>query len=434
MLGTCGAGAALALGAGCLERLGDTNGGGGESNGEETAERTDVWASFRGGPSNSGFAEVDGPRGDPDRRWTADTAPPRTAAIADGSVYLAAGSTLHAFDLADGDEQWSVDLGDLAIGSPAVADDAVVCPVEGTLVVVDRDGGERARVPLDGGTANVDSMTRRQYRLEVRSSPTVVDGTAYLGTIDGDLVAVDLEDESVAWRSSATEGWTALSQERSSSNGVTSPAVVGGRVIVGTRSGVAAFDAADGSPEWTHETDRSVRSTPAVVDGTVYVGHVPPMALSAADGDPEWRADDAVESLRRSGRDRRPARPLSRQELRRTAPSVAVADDVVVAHDPYDRLLALERDGGDRRWETPLERIESLSATQRAPSWSSPVIAGDVVVVGTPSGIVATSLTDGEPLWRVPTDRHVVASPAVVDGTVVVGDAGGTIYALEGSD
>ena len=110
-------------------------------------------------------------------------------------------------------------------------------------------------------------------------------------------------------------------------------------------------------------------------------------------------------------------------------PSAAVADELVVVHEPNERLVALERSDGSTRWETPLERIEPM-AVQYAPSWSSPAVAGDVVVVGTSQGLVAASLTDGEGLWRISTESRVVASPAVADGTVVVGDSSGMLYAL----
>ena len=123
-------------------------------------------------------------------------------------------------------------------------------------------------------------------------------------------------------------------------------------------------------------------------------------------------------------------------------PSVAVGDDLVVAHEPDDRLVARDRNDGEVQWDASFDRIESLSSTgsttarvesagiQVAPSWSSPAIAGDVVIVGTFEGVVAVSLESGEGLWRFPTGSRVVASPAVADGTVVVGDGSGTVYAL----
>jgi outer membrane protein assembly factor BamB len=58
-------------------------------------------------------------------------------------------------------------------------------------------------------------------------------------------------------------GWTVES----------SPAVVDGTVYVGSNDqNVYALAAEDGSEQWRFQTDGSVVSSPAVVDGTVYVG------------------------------------------------------------------------------------------------------------------------------------------------------------------
>ena len=52
-----------------------------------------------------------------------------------------------------------------------------------------------------------------------------------------------------------------------------SPAVVDGVVYVGSYDTyLHAVDAASGEPRWRYETEGSVRSSPAVVDGVVYVG------------------------------------------------------------------------------------------------------------------------------------------------------------------
>jgi glucose dehydrogenase len=52
-----------------------------------------------------------------------------------------------------------------------------------------------------------------------------------------------------------------------------SPAVVDGTLFVGSAdTHLYALDAANGAQRWTFETAGPVHSSPAVVDGTVYVG------------------------------------------------------------------------------------------------------------------------------------------------------------------
>ena len=45
-----------------------------------------------------------------------------------------------------------------------------------------------------------------------------------------------------------------------------------GTVYIASGTKVYALDAASGTPRWTHTTGGHVFSSPAVVDGTVYIG------------------------------------------------------------------------------------------------------------------------------------------------------------------
>jgi outer membrane protein assembly factor BamB len=70
-----------------------------------------------------------------------------------------------------------------------------------------------------------------------------------------------------------------------------SPAVVDGTVFVGSADeNVYALDAATGTRQWAFETDDTVFSSPAVVDGTVFVGSLDGnvYALDAATGTRQW--------------------------------------------------------------------------------------------------------------------------------------------------
>lgn len=65
-----------------------------------------------------------------------------------------------------------------------------------------------------------------------------------------------------------------------------SPAVADGTVYVGNANGnVSAVAAADGSERWRFRTDRVVQSSPAVADGTVYVGSDDGRVYALGEGD-----------------------------------------------------------------------------------------------------------------------------------------------------
>jgi outer membrane protein assembly factor BamB len=62
---------------------------------------------------------------------------------------------------------------------------------------------------------------------------------------------------------------------------------------------------------------------------------------------------------------------------------------------------------------------------------SSPVIAGDKVVVGSDDGrLYLLDLADGRSLWSYEIGEAVASSPAVARGWVVVGADDGQVYAF----
>ncbi|WP_435349279.1 PQQ-binding-like beta-propeller repeat protein [Haloarchaeobius sp. HRN-SO-5] len=80
-----------------------------------------------------------------------------------------------------------------------------------------------------------------------------------------------------------------------------SPAVADGTVFVGSLdTNLYAVDAETGEEQWRFETDTQIDSSPTVVDGTVFVGGVDTnlYAVDAGTGDVQWRfvTDDRIES------------------------------------------------------------------------------------------------------------------------------------------
>ena len=60
---------------------------------------------------------------------------------------------------------------------------------------------------------------------------------------------------------------------------------------------------------------------------------------------------------------------------------------------------------------------------------SSPVVAGDRVIVGSDDGrLHVVSLTDGQERWNYELGQPVQSSPAVVDGHIVIGCDDGYVY------
>lgn len=115
----------------------------------------------------------------------------------------------------------------------------------------------------------------------VVSSPAVVGGVVYVGSVDHKLYAFDAAGAINCGGTPKTcePLWTALTE----GDVFSTPAVAGGVVYVGSDDGILfAFDAAgltncSGTPTtcgplWTTPTGAAIQTSPAIVNGVVYVG------------------------------------------------------------------------------------------------------------------------------------------------------------------
>jgi len=187
---------------------------------------------------------------------------------------------------------------------------------------------------------------------------------------------------------------------------VSSPAVVDGTLFVGSDDGnVYALDTADGSEQWRALTDDSVQSSPAVADGTLFVGSDDGTvyAFTAATADPVWTNSTGGIVV---------------------SPPTVVNDTVFVSS--YDtRIYALDAATGDQRWV-----VETGGIVITAPA----VVDGTVFVGSADNNVYALDAATGDRVWTTELGNGVTASPTVVDGTVFVGSGDGVIHALAVAD
>lgn len=177
-----------------------------------------------------------------------------------------------------------------------------------------------------------------------------------------------------------------------------SPAVVDGTVYVGSRDGrLYALNAATGAKRWEFPTGSWVESSPAVVDGRVYFGSQDGMlrALDAATGAPRWEfdAEFGVDS----------------------APAVAGG---LVYFGADHSLFAVDAASGERRW--------SLELPFRV---GSPAVANGIVYVG------SVQAFDARRGWRRLQFRaygRIASSVAVTDTTVYAVTTAGRAMAIDG--
>lgn len=228
-----------------------------------------VYVGFRS--SDSGyFVAIDTESFNVNWRFQTDSGVSSSAVPAGSTVYIGGyNEGLYALDSDTGEVQWENEDDSYGAITPAITENALLAPALsgiGSLSRVERETGEIVW--------NFD-----QAEGDIMRSPAVSGGTAYVGSSDEFLYAVDFETGEQQWKFE-TGDWVS-----------SSPSVADGMVYVGTRgNNVFAIDAATGEQQWVHNFDFWVTGKPAIVDGVVYVASWDNtvIALTAEDGNKLW--------------------------------------------------------------------------------------------------------------------------------------------------
>jgi len=326
-------------------------------------------------------------------------------------------------------------------GGLVVANDRVLCSGYGTLVALDAHTGEK--------------LWRVRVGHDINAPPAVIGDTVYVTTnnggesVDRGVVALSLEDGSKQWRAIPDVDITS------------SPTVVDDTVYVGSAEhedpskGVLALDRSDGTVQWQFEADEGI-TTPAVDDGTVYVGGTVSV--------------DGIEQSILYGLDAETGKQLWRRELNgegmNGAPTV-VNDTVYVTR--LWHLHAIDATDGTKKWSTRLPRNSRTHAsvvatddsiyvpaedlfvafdTEGNERWSvemtyaefAPTVAGDSIVVADANTAYCFDAEDGTELWRRSAEQREISdmgftrmgsAPVAAGSVVYVPSQGGDIHALQ---
>jgi len=273
----------------------------------------------------------------------------------------------------------------------------------------------------------------------IASSPIVVDGRVFVGSDDGCLYCVNLEDGSEVWKVQtediieapplyhdgmvyigasdffiyaldAATGELKWKKE-------TGDTILGGanvvelegepaRIVVGSYdASLYCFDAKSGEQLWTFPTQDRVNGTPAVIGERIIFGGCDSILyiVNGADG---------TESGRRTlGADCH------------IAGSVGVDDGIVYFGHYGNALVAVDLKTLEPKW---------VYDQTREGFFSAPAIGETHVVIGGRDSMVhCVDRATGEGAWTFETRRKVDGSPIICDGKVVFGSGDGRLYVLE---
>lgn len=352
---------------------------------------------FRYDAANTGHvADGTGPTDGVTELWRVSTSSPISSSpvVSEDTVFVNdREGQFYALDAVDGTESWSEDT-DRSL------------PVSGTLsgdrVHLSELGDDGTAVTARGMATGTKYWSKNSDEINSLARTVAFDDGELYTLGNGGIQVHDTETGDEQWLSSRVSV-SSLSAavrndtlyfggERSDGRGASSD------------QSIIAFDTDDQDIRWSTETGGPVISSPAVVDGVVYVGSGDSTvyALNAEDGTERWQFRTNT----------------------RVSSSPAVTDHqggTVYIGGTDRRVYAIDTSDGTERWQFETED----------PVVSSPAVASDTVYVGGQGGTVyALDAQSGDPRWTFDADGRVISSPAVVSNRLFIGTDEGTIYAL----
>ncbi|MCA0231130.1 MAG: PQQ-binding-like beta-propeller repeat protein [Bacteroidetes bacterium] len=361
-----------------------------------------------------------------------------------------------------------------------LSDKATVSPASGavqdfskavTYTVTAEDGSTQAYTvnvtvakPVNNGTVYIGSMDGNLYAVDaltgakkwqfvtgdaVLGTPTVVNGVVFFASWDKKLYALDAETGAKKWESNPAT--VALLQP------FAAPMVSNGMLYYGGEHFLYALDAATGAKKWEFRNDEIYpwQASPTVVSGIVYAsirgssgGKSGLHALDAATGTLKWH---------------QPGIGISES-------SPAIADGILYAGSEFNGFMAFDAQSGSVKWtfasglitnssptvvngtvyvgasaltHTNNDKLYAIDAKTGAKKWefntldggpdySSPIVASGMVYIGAGSTLYAVDAASGVKKWEAkPEANNLIVSGSVVAMGLVYQGIGKKLYAFD---
>lgn len=243
------------------------------------------------------------------------------------------------------------------------------------------------------GGANIQARWKFKTEDEIRTSPTLFRGMAYVGSYDSNMWAVRADNGELVWKL-PTGGGIASSPAVDASTKL---------VVFGSEDHIIyAADSQTGRVAWTYHTRDKIRGAARIAHNHVFIGSDDGnlYALVAQTGRFLWTFEAGV--------------PV------RTRPFVT--NELVIFGVDDGSIYGVEL-SGKRKWVMRAKRTVN----------SSPYVdlQENVCFVGSFDGyLYALDATSGYTLWRFRTAGPIISSPCVGDDTVYIASTDGKLYAV----
>jgi eukaryotic-like serine/threonine-protein kinase len=260
----------------------------------------------------------------------------------------------------------------------------------------------------------------------VTSSPAVYNGRVYFGSYDGNIYAVDAKSGEQRWKF-ASEGERRFSGRHLHGTDpaaesmpdpfdfyLSSPSIDADTVYVGSGDGnIYALDASSGALRWKFHTGNVVHASPAVANGMVYIGSWDSYfyAIDEKSGKERWRF--------KTGEDQEIANQVGIQS------SATLAGGMVYFGCRDSNLYALDAASGAKKW-----------AYHTKGSWviSTPIAKDGTLYFATSDSALFDAVDAKTGVLKYSLSFHhwpMFSSPAIAGRNLYIGSHAGTLMAID---
>ena len=291
-----------------------------------------------------------------------------------------------------------------------VADDTLfVCSNSGKVVALNTSDGNRLwEVTMETAKRAGGFGCSSDFTLTPIYGIPVLDGDLiYVGGYNGKIYAI-------SWSKRAREWVYPIGEENYLQPIVGGGVVSGEKVYFGCSDGkVYALNAATGYWEWEFQTDDKIWSTPAIDGNTLYVGSFDKKlyAVDITTGEEKWSEPFETEG---------------------TVTSTPLVYDGTVYVGSFDRhVYAINATDGQQIWRFPVE-----DEAENKPGnwfWATPVIYNSTIYAGNLDGkvYILNAETGAELKDAIDLGSPISSSPVLAGNSIVVATEAGVVYAID---
>jgi len=309
---------------------------------------------------------------------------------------------LYALDFSTGEELWRYDKftrGYKSYLSPALVENKVIIGVYNQVIALNQSTGDE----IWNFTLPIRDYDQGRDLYKYFTSPIIIENKVLVGCNFGELegsigkiFALRVTDGKEIWNFTFKEN-------------IVSPTAGYDKLFTGTISGqIFALNLSSGKEIWNRTATGGIQSPLTISDNLIFIGSIDSniYALNLTTGSEVWKFETSD----------------------RVYSSPAIANDLLFAGSNDTRLYALRKLTGEELW----------NFTAGNPILSSPAIGYGKVVFTSGNNLFVLDGINGKEIWNYNFGNFsefyaIKSSPAIANGTIIVGSNVGKLYAFGAS-